>query len=84
MQIYEDGQPYELDPLLLKKDVADDGYELHAISRTGEMVVDDLSGRSKGYPYFREVWQARPTGYPNAWNLAGMDFEFVRSVRMVP
>ena len=80
MIIYENGEEWFIDVERLQADLALDLYKLHCISQTGEMVVDEHDDRGRFVN--REVWQARPTGYPNPWKLAGMDFEFCRSVPM--
>ena len=78
MRIFETTEWF-IDEERLKHDLEMDSKCLVAISETGELVFDDYD---EGEFSAREVWQARPTGYPNALNLAGMDFEFVRSVDM--
>ena len=79
MIIYENGEEWYLDPERLAAELSADNKTLVCISQTGELVFDD---EDKGEFYAREVWQARPNGYPNAYRVAGMDFEFVRSVNM--
>lgn len=77
MQLIIDGEEWYIDPERIKDDLRSDDTELHCISKHGEMVLDCLvDGALK-----RELWQARPTGYPSpALNVGGMDFEFVRSI----
>lgn len=81
MELKIDGEAWFLDVARLEADLTQEQCDLHCISMHGEMVIDKFDGPDNAFTG-RELWQARPTGYPNAWQLAGMDFEFVRSITM--
>lgn len=79
MIIHQDGEEWFIDVERLQKDLEAEHLELHAISKHGELVIDRWDGHDDKFDG-REVYMARPTGYPNAYVWAGMDFEFCRSV----
>ena len=81
MIIHQDNEEWYIDVERVESDLDLEHCELHCISRVGELIVDKYDGPNDAFSG-RELWMARPTGYPNAWKLAGMDFEFVRSVIM--
>ena len=79
MLIYQDKEEWFIDVGRLQNDLEAERLELHVISDCGELVIDRWDGENDKFAG-REVYMARPTGYPNAFKWAGMDFEFARTV----